>query len=251
MFTGVTMPSLWWKLKRNPVWWILEYIVASPKLMLLFAIWTLCIGLAIAVVKLQSTKANTATRKYFHAVVVVVFTSGILVDPNFLYLASIVSLCVMILLEHMRMQEIEPVASILKSAFKIFTDEKDAGDLVLTNIYLLSGVSLPLWLCPDISTTNPMILLSGVLCIGVGDSFASIVGSNLGRIKLFHTRKTLEGLLASVLSQLAFLKALYFDDISDVVIPIIMVSIMEAITTQVDNLVLPFFMYAILQLIRE
>ena len=62
------------------------------------------------------------------------------------------------------------------SFFQAFKDEKDQGDLVLTNIYLLAGVSLPLWLSADLSNDNPLTLLSGVLSIGIGDAFASIIG---------------------------------------------------------------------------
>ena len=52
--------------------------------------------------------------------------------------------------------------------FQVFQDEKDQGELVLTNIYLLAGVSVPIWLSADLSNDNPLILLSGVLCIGKG-----------------------------------------------------------------------------------
>ena len=74
----------------------------------------------------------------------------------------------------------------------MFKDDKDQGDLVLTNIYLLAGVSLPLWLSASLMKDNPVTLLSGVLSIGIGDAFASIIGSKIGRYRLMNSEKTLE-----------------------------------------------------------
>ncbi len=242
---GFLLPYLWWSLKRDPIAWVIHYILASKKLMLLFAFWGLCGLLAIVIVMKQKTLATTSVRKYFHALVVIVFTSGCLVDPHFLYLSSVVVLCLMLLLEHIRFRKLEPIASLLKEAFAMFQDEKDQGQLVLTNIYLLVGVSLPLWLMSDLSG-NPLPLLSGVLSLGVGDSFASIVGSRIGRIKLWGSDKTFEGLVASILSQLVFVAILHYFQLTLVtpltMIPIIVVSSVEAITSHVDNLVLPFLM---------
>ena len=80
----------------------------------------------------------------------------------------------MILLEHMRFAGIQPVANIIANAFKTFQDKNDQGDLILTNIYLLVGVSLPLWLTPDIETADPLLLLSGVLSIGNVQLFVNL-----------------------------------------------------------------------------
>lgn len=62
----------------------------------MFSIWIICILCAFLIVMNQSSKATTVNRKYFHALVVIVYTSGILIDVNFLYLSSIVSLCIMV-----------------------------------------------------------------------------------------------------------------------------------------------------------
>lgn len=158
----------------------------------------------------------------------------------------------MTLLEHMRFRRIEPISSILRNAFQLFQDEKDSGELILTNIYLLAGVALPLWLSPDLNLENPLTLLSGVMCIGIGDSFASIIGSKFGKVKIFNTEKTLEGLLASVLSQIAFIQLLQTATLVQmnalIVIPIVITSIIEAFTTQVDNVALPFVMYILMRI---
>ena len=81
-----------------------------------------------------------------------------------------------------------------------------------------------------------------------------------------NSKKTLEGFLASILSQTAFIKILEVFDLivisqktlmimdpwginfhAVVVLVIISVSAMEVITTQVDNIALPILMYSLLR----
>ena len=228
--------------------WTLQTIFASNESKLLLLLWCVCTLLSLHIVAQQDSGATTTiTRKYFHFLVVVVFTSGVMVNRSLLYLASIVGLSVMILLEHMRYAKIQPVANIISAAFKTFQDKNDRGDLILTNIYLLVGVSLPLWLTPDLEKADPLLLLSGVLSIGIGDSFASIFGSKFGRNIIPQTQKSVEGMMASILAQLVFVKALNMELNLVLVAGICAVSIVETLTTQVDNLVLPFVMYIVLK----
>ena len=229
---------MWTKLKRDPFVWIMSYMMTKEHLFLNFNLWIICTIYALYKVSSQKSKATTSIRKYFHALVVIVFTSGIVLDANFLYLASIVVFCAMLLVEHIRLHNIEPFASLINKSYHTFKDEKDVGDLVLTNLYLLSGVSLPLWITTDLQKADTILLMSGVLSVGIGDSFASIVGSKYGKLKLFKSKKTLEGLLASILSQLTFVQILQilkwatFKPLPTV-IPIIVTSLVETISTQV------------------
>ena len=133
------------------------------------------------------------------------------------------------------------------------TDHKDQGKIIATPIYLLFGVSFPIW-CDLIKfgkITNSAF--AGIASIGIGDSFAALVGSKYGRTKVFGER-TLEGCLANYASQLGFYLSLWliaprsFDFSVDLIISLFLSSILEAVTDQIDNLILPVFLYSCIAL---
>ena len=71
----------------------------------------------------------------------------------------------------------------------VFRDEKDEGRLIVTPIYLLAGCSVPIWLIGLTKSNNELdgyelaSTLSGILSVGIGDTFASIGGSSFGKLK--------------------------------------------------------------------
>lgn len=96
----------------------------------------------------------------------------------------------MTIFEIIRVADIPPFGNYLREAFTNFCDEKDCGILAVTPFYLLIGCSLPFWISPcpclisdTVSKKDLLPLLSGVLTVGIGDTFASVVGSKFGRCK--------------------------------------------------------------------
>ncbi len=93
-----------------------------------------------------------------------------------------------------------------------------------------------------------------MLSVGVGDSAASVIGSRFGRLRFPDSSKTVEGAAASALAQLAFLWLLSAAGALDPSLaawsglwpPVCAVALLEAVTSQVDNLVLPAVMYIML-----
>jgi len=111
--------------------------------------------------------------------------------------------------------------------------------------------------------------LAGVLILGVGDSMASIVGVCVGRIRWFDSKRTLEGTLAAIITILLTVFALFigmqwiniafYDGLlhilapnwSGVLVATTLACMLEAATSQIDNLFLPLFYYAALVLLVD
>lgn len=179
--------------KELPIIVLLKYVSGGLRNIFLLLFYSGLVVATICVVSWKSTteeKASTRTRKWFHFLTVLVFIPGILLQCNFLYLATGVAFAVMTIFEIIRVAEIPPIQDFLKQAFTSFCDEKDCGLLAVTPFYLLVGCSLPLWInpCPclvsDTASKKDLLqLLAGVLTVGIGDTAASIVGSKLGRCR--------------------------------------------------------------------
>jgi dolichol kinase len=242
-----------WILQEGPEMFILPYIMNSKFTIQLILFWILLVIIAILIVGQKSgtnSKATTSERKIFHGLIVAVIISGVIVDIEFTYFASLIALAIFLYLEYIRAFDIRPLSRLLDESFMRFTDEKDQGTLVLTNIYLLVGTFLPLWITYDLSSANKLVILSGALSVGIGDSAASIVGSCYGYYRWpYSPKKSVDGTLASVVSQvlllliLSFANVIHHSYVSRAFLPVVITSLIEAHTTQVDNLVLPLTMY--------
>ncbi|CRK97670.1 CLUMA_CG011050, isoform D [Clunio marinus] len=207
-------------------------------------------GFAVCFQIRKNQKGSTSNRKIFHILIVMVYVPGLIYQCHLLYVASVIIFAIFIILEVARVIELYPVASILETSVEAFIDEKDAGKVVLTPIYLLVGCSLPMWIhnspCDLLgsSSTELLPLLSGVLSIGIGDTFASFIGSRIGKHKWFKSAKSVEGTLANIIAQASFLYLLHIMKVISLDmklmaisgVAILLNSLVEALTDQVDNL---------------
>ncbi|KAH0615430.1 hypothetical protein JD844_004641 [Phrynosoma platyrhinos] len=267
---GVIMPWLYRLIKRNPMFWLYQFLSQTQTRVYLLAYWILLTVSACAVVLYQNAErssgskkhqASTIIRKYFHFIVVATYVPGLIYDRQLLYVAAVVCLGVFILLEYIRYFTIKPFGHWLRHLLSLFLDERDSGPLILTHIYLLLGMSLPVWLFPrpcapkgTLPGAGALAPYSGVLAVGVGDSVASIFGSTMGEIRWPGTKKTFEGTMTSIFAQLiAVAIILIFDTAVDlnasyswILASISLVSLLEAYTSQVDNLILPLYLQILL-----
>ncbi|KAJ3665777.1 hypothetical protein Zmor_001252 [Zophobas morio] len=263
IFAFVVVVPLQILLKTNPLLWILTLFWEDLQRNKVLVYWVLFSLVAVVFVNRRikrAKKASTIGRKIFHFLIIAVFIPGLLYNCCLLYLASGVILGIFFMLEVLRVLNIPPLAEALQNGLVVFGDEKDTGIIAFTPMYLLAGCSLPLWIHPapcDVTNSavfNLLPLLSGVLSIGVGDTAASIVGSKFGTHHWRGSRKTVEGTVACIGSQLLAIFLFVFCDFIKLsnmdyvktALAIIIGAITEAKTDQVDNLVLPFIMYIIL-----
>ncbi|XP_006983477.1 dolichol kinase [Peromyscus maniculatus bairdii] len=268
---GVVLPWLHWLIRRNPLLWLLQFLFYTETRIYLLAYWSLLATVACMVVLYQNAKrssseskkhkAPTITRKYFHFIVVATYIPGIIFDRPLLYVAATVCLAVFIFLEYVRYFRIKPLGHTLRSLLSLFLDERDSGPLILTHIYLLLGMSLPIWLIPrpciqkdNLGGARALVPYAGVLAVGVGDTVASIFGSTMGEIRWPGTKKTFEGTMTSIFAQIISVALiLIFDSGVDlnysyawILGSISTVSLLEAYTTQIDNLLLPLYLLILL-----
>ncbi|KPP78762.1 dolichol kinase-like [Scleropages formosus] len=266
---GIIMPWLSLLIRRHPIMWLLDFVTLSRTRLYLLAYWVLLAILASALVLHQNYKrtsgskkhqASTVVRKYFHVIVVATYVPGLMYDRQLLHVASVACLAVFLLLEYVRYFRIRPLGQPLRQLLTLFLDERDSGPLILTHIYLLLGMSLPIWLFPgpcapkgSLPGAGGLVPYAGVLAVGVGDTVASVFGSTMGEIRWPGTRKTMEGTATSVFAQIiAVAMFLIFDGALNlnasyawVVGSIALVSMLEAYTAQIDNLLLPLYLFVL------
>ena len=184
----------------------------------------------------------------------------------------------------MRALSIPPLAAPLSAFLARFLDSRDGGTLVLTHLYLLLGCAVPLWLADALPGIHPLpgagtgagagagaparsvaldvAPFAGVVVLGMGDAVASVVGIHLGRCRWPGTRKTVEGTAAAAASMLLLLLLLrrllqgghaeWLGPASDwwaAALCTALVCLLEAWTSQIDNLFLPIYYCAVLLLV--
>jgi dolichol kinase len=97
-------------------------------------------------------RRNLVVRKAFHAVALALFAPPVLLGGAgglaFMQVASAGALHIALLLELARAARAPPAAlcRVVEAAMRPFVDERDAGPLILTHLYLIAGCGLPLWL---------------------------------------------------------------------------------------------------------
>lgn len=155
--------------------------------------------------------SSTIHRKFFHLTGSVIALSGIYLDPEFTRLASILSIIIYLILETYRSLSIYPYKKVLNKVFITFLDDQDKKELILTPVFLMIGLFLPIILSPVSSGGISLKLyhFSGIALVGVGDAVAAIVGTYYGKRKWNKIlpfidnsctrRKSLEGSIAFII----------------------------------------------------
>lgn len=252
-------PSCMIMVNHEPLSWLFMHCFDTPKRLYLMISWLILTIVAICFVSWYTShhsESSTVVRKVFHGVVVLAFLPGVVLDPDLMYLACGSVLGVFVMLETVRTLRIPPFGQRIHEAFSMFLDEKDCGAFVLTPVYLFVGCGTPLLLFPGRFGFGEitMMLVSGTVSLGIGDTVASVVGSKIGRHKWPGTVKSIEGTVASIAAQFAvyllllwaFQSPILRTETAFLLTVLCLNAYLEALTTQVDNLALPVFVYPVM-----
>lgn len=189
---------------------------ANIRLLICFYCITI-LGLGLRIVFHLTAFVEVDTRrKVFHGMMVAMFLPSILVDPCFCALALILALSIFLLLDLCRASQLPPLSRPLTNFLAPYVDGRDhRGPVIVSHIFLLIGCAIPLWLslaaAPRTTGNWPwegwetpardIGMISGVVCVGMGDAAASLFGRRYGRRRwCWSGGKSLEGSLAFTLA---------------------------------------------------
>lgn len=201
---------------------LVSYGAANTRL-LISAWWAgvIVVGLAIVFQLSKSCEVDTR-RKVFHFMMVSMFLPAIFLDPAWCSLALTIALAIFLLLDMLRASQLPPLSTPIKIFLQPYVDGRDyQGPVVVSHIFLLIGCAIPLWLSlaslPRAGTgclrgwevpTRELSMVSGVVCVGLGDAAASLIGRRWGVRKWWWGGgKSLEGSLAFAVAVFAGLLA--------------------------------------------
>ena len=171
---------------------------------------TIVLGL-ISVFSLSAVVEVDTRRKVFHGTMVAMLLPTIFIDPCFVALALALVLAIFLLLDLIRASQLPPLSTPIAKFLTPYVDGRDLrGPVVVSHIFLLIGCAIPLWLSlAGVKRTGiepwtdwnvesrDVSMLAGVICVGMGDAAASLIGRRYGRRKWpWAGGKSLEGSLA-------------------------------------------------------
>ena len=222
-------------------------------------LWALCSFLAVIFTVRPISRLNLhIQRKVYHVFMCVVFVSGISSAPRLLSSACTLLTCLALVCELAYYKG----ARFLQEHLNKFRGKQDTGPLILTPLFLLIGLSIPVWLRYGVvwegallSRENTTFLQSvlpyvGVMSVGVGDACAACIGISFGRIHLPGTHKTVEGLLGNMAGQALFMVlvgpylswgARGANDALALCAMLVGNCLLEVYTEDIDNIAIPVF----------
>lgn len=220
---------------RQGVSWLVAHIETNVTLIIRWA-FILAVAFLIAI-NWGNYLGLDGRRKLWHLTSVILFLPRSARVP-FTQLALAAMIVAFIDLEVVRAAALPPLGVPIHEALRGFIDYRDVkGPVIISHIYLLLGVAVPI-IAGD---GNP----AGVICLGLGDTFASLVGRNFGRFRFFG-KKSVEGVVAfTVVTSLALHYSRGFTWMRALLV-CLPSALLEAVSPLNDNLILPTYMMALM-----
>ncbi|KAK0383534.1 hypothetical protein NLU13_9445 [Sarocladium strictum] len=165
----------------------------------------------MVVFRLKDIYEVDTRRKVFHFMMVGMLLPATFVDPTFAALVLFLVLAVFLILDLLRASQLPPLSKPIAAFLAPYVDGRDfRGPVVISHIFLLIGCAIPLWLSlaslPRTGSgylagwevpTRDVSMVAGVVCVGLGDAAASLIGRRYGHRKwLWGGGKSIEGSVA-------------------------------------------------------
>jgi dolichol kinase len=149
-------------------------------------------------------------------------------------------------------KETSNAVNALNDFFNAFLGDHDTSNaFVITHILLIFGCAFPLWwylLWSPLIRFDPLLPYIGIITLGIGDSFGAIFGVLIGHNCWPGSKRTLEGSMSMFFSmQISIMigRRVSLDACLYTSLPI---SLLEACTSQIDNLYLPLMATGLMML---
>jgi dolichol kinase len=232
--------ALWYRDEVHAVTWLVTFLLSpegssssTSSTQYPRAVW-LIYWLVVVTVALHQAPQQCSvviSRKWFHLVAIALFLPVTLAAPQLMSLSYAIALCILIVVESMRSYLPTIVQEYYGRYLNPLKEHKDK--VVISHISLILGCAMPLWIH---ECTSRPTLFFGILVLGVGDSLAAVVGIQFGRRKWPSCRKTVEG---SVAMWMGMALCCCCFPLQNWVAAVTFTTLLEAFTTQIDNLILP------------
>ena len=239
---------------------VIVFIFDFKRIMLLVFCGLMCGAFLAVSMRIDFSKYPvTVQRKYFHLMALLVFVPPVLFDYEFFRLCICGAIFVFLFMESLRIVRFPYLAGWIEQYVSGFLDDRDAGELILTHLFLLLGLGLPVLLCgPDVPGALS-VHICGVCVLAIGDATASVIGVTYGKHKWPGSKKSYEGTAGAFIGTwLSLLIIEQFKTINmwprnllGLAIPAAVGALDEAFTSQIDNLTLPFVMMPFIVFVKR
>lgn len=234
-------------LGENAALWIIEFATATKQRQRILTVWlgSLCL-LIPTIFNYKVSLSSNFRRKIWHFLVLGLIVYPLYVDPEFVKVCLSGTLILFLLVEQLRYLKLSPFGSYLDSSLRTFADFRDErGPVIFSYIYLMIGITFPILVKDSVV---------GLVVLGVGDSLASIVGSEYGLIRWGKSSKTVEGTMTFVIATYgvcALLKCMdwFFVDKSfhSLLLTCVLSGVLEGNSDLNDNILIPAYMVTVLE----
>jgi len=234
---------------------LIRYVTTSndrEALVSLASLWTAGVAVAVTVAYNARSIPITMRRKAFHFLAVAMFAPTLTATSahgELIRVAFAVAFALFSAVECARVFDAYYGHGLFGWKLSVllaqFVGDSVVSLVILDHFSLLLGVAVPAWLSAD---RRSLAQWAGVLTLGVGDSFASIIGSTFGRTRVFgdKTYKTLEGSIAFAASTYVAARVVDADvSATRLAVACVVTALCELSIEGTDNLAIPLIFAAL------